>query len=316
MPDPVRLVAALGAAALVAALVLAVCRHRAAAAGRLLGVALGLSAGCAVLRLRLHWPPREDLDRLLLVVLPFALLTELLASAPRVPRWLVRALRLLVAAGTARVLLDGTAYISAVVGVDERLWSAGEVWLVLGSVALGLGGLWWALAALSRRAAGALLLWSLAVACGGAGLTVMLTGYMTGGIVGLIFAAVLVGTALAGWAFAGRTRADSTLVPAPPVAGLVGLGSVLLVGLLVSGHFFAELSTVQSWALGAAPLAAWLPELLPGKVSPAVRGWLRVAAVAVVVAAVLVGAGRKFAADSGAAPGPDSGVEDYYFYGN
>lgn len=100
------------------------------------------------------------------------------------------------------------------------------------------------------------------------------------------------------------------------MAGLVGLGSVLLVGLLVSGHFFAELSTVQSWALGAAPLAAWLPELLPGKVSPAVRGWLRVAAVAVVVAAVLVGAGRKFAADSGAAPGPDSGVEDYYFYGN
>ena len=50
-----------------------------------LGLAAGFYLGCWILKLRPHWPPREDLDRLLLVVLPVAMATESLAVLPRVP---------------------------------------------------------------------------------------------------------------------------------------------------------------------------------------------------------------------------------------
>ncbi len=148
MPDPFRILAAAGVAAALAAAALLLSRGRLAAVGRLVGVALGIYAGALVLGLPIHWPPREDLDRLLVIVLPAALLTELVALGQRTPRGLVRALRLLVAAGTARVLLAGTAYISHAAGPDSRLWSASEVWCVLGGLAFGLALLWWALVAL------------------------------------------------------------------------------------------------------------------------------------------------------------------------
>ncbi len=150
MPDPVRLSAALFVAAALAALMSWVCRGRWMPAGQLLGMATAYYAGCRVLGLWPHWPPREDQDRLLICVLPAVVATELLAAFPRTPRRLVHALRLIVAAGTARVLIEGTLYVCHAAGPESRVWSTGQVWSVLGTLALALGVVWWALVALEK----------------------------------------------------------------------------------------------------------------------------------------------------------------------
>ncbi len=143
--------------------------------------------------------------------------------------------------------------------------------------------------------------------CGGAGLTVMLSGYMSGGLIGLPFAAALIGATLAGL----------VLAKPPEPTGVLATGAVMLMSLLVIGHFFGELTTASACLLWAAPLASWLPELAPRSISPTVRGWLRVAAVGVVVAWVLAGAGRKFAGGQQSTPGSEPGAEDYYYnFGN
>jgi hypothetical protein len=109
MPDPVLMLEALAAAALTAA---AVCawpwrRPRAAraSAGGVLGVGLGFFAGCWWLGLRLHWPPREDMDRFLLLLFPAVIGVELLAAFLGRFRWLVWLPRLVIAAAAARILL-------------------------------------------------------------------------------------------------------------------------------------------------------------------------------------------------------------------
>jgi len=74
----------------------------------IVGVLAGFYLGCRILGLWPHWPPREDADRLLIIVLPAAAAIELLARMPVLPRRLIDALRLVVAGGATRVLLEGT----------------------------------------------------------------------------------------------------------------------------------------------------------------------------------------------------------------
>ncbi len=100
MPDPMVVLLALGTAAVVAAAVLLLCgwpwrgpRPGRLAAGWVVGVGAAFYLGCRVLGLWPRWPPREDLDRFLLLVLPAAVAVELLAAVPKVPRRLIWALR-------------------------------------------------------------------------------------------------------------------------------------------------------------------------------------------------------------------------------
>ena len=93
MPDPVLMLTAMGVAFAVAAILLTVIgwpgRHVgpiSVDAGWVSGVAAGFFLGCWALGSRPHWPPRDDQERLLSLVLPAALLVELLAVFPRVPR--------------------------------------------------------------------------------------------------------------------------------------------------------------------------------------------------------------------------------------
>ena len=257
----------------------------------------GFYLGCRILGLWPHWPPREDADRLLIIVLPVAAAIELLAGIPRLPRRLIDGLRLIVAGGTARVLLEGTTYISHASGPNSRVWSAGQVWLVLASLTLAVVAVWWAIVTLGRRTADFSLPLCLAIACCGTGLTVMLSGYMSGGQLGLPFAAALVGAAL------------STLALAKPLelSGILGISTIMNFGLLVAGHFFGELTNIHAGLLLVSPLAAWLPELLPRSISSVVRGWLRVLLVSVAVGGVVASAGLKFAASS--QPRPDRSRE-------
>jgi hypothetical protein len=314
VPEPSAVLGALLAAAglaaggvLLAGLPWRAPRPAPASAGWVLGVGAGLLLGCWLLGQWPRWPPREDQDRFLLLVLPAAALAELVAGFPAVPRRLAWGLRLAVAAGAGGVLLHHTVYLDDLAGPGSREWTPAQGWLVLGALAAALAGSWALLGALADRAPGRWAPLVLAVSCAGAGVAVMSSGYATGGLLGLLLAA----------AFAGA--AAGSLVPAGPprVRGALGLGVVALFGLLVLGRFFGELSTTRAAVLFGAPLLCWLPELPPvRRLKPWQRGLVRVALVIVPVAAVVAQA-RETSPDRSAPPAGASepSIQDYRDYG-
>src|SRR6516165_8958002 len=98
LPDPVPSapvfpLEALGAAAALAAVVLVLFSWpwrgpggARIAVGWTLGVGLGFYLGCWLLERRPHWPPREDQDRFLILLMPAVFGIELLAVFPRLSR--------------------------------------------------------------------------------------------------------------------------------------------------------------------------------------------------------------------------------------
>jgi hypothetical protein len=283
-PTPVLPLEALGAAAAIAAVVLWLCGWpwRAPAAARVavgwtLGVGLGLYLGCWLLKLWPRWPPREDRDRFLTLLMPAVFGVELLAALPRISRRLIGLLRLAIAAAAARILLHGTTYLTDSPSPDR--WSPTQAGLILGGLAVALAGEWTLLALLERRAPGNSSPAALALTCAGAGVTVMLSGYATGGELALPLAAGLAGGTVASLLLSGPLRADGWLGP-----GVVGL-----FGVLVVGRFFANLTTLHAILLFCAPLLGWLPELpYLCRMRPSVRGFLRVVLVAAPVAGVVL----------------------------
>jgi hypothetical protein len=314
MPDPIAMARAMGAALVVAALLLGALswwgRTRPAGScwpdvGWIVGLGAGYYLGCGMLEIRPRWPAREDLDRLLMLVLPAALVVELLGAIPRLPRWLIWALRIAVAGLGARVLLHGSMYLAGPAGPGRSAWTAPQEWLILGSIAAAEAIAWVLLVLLARRSPGASLPIALAAAIGAASLTIMLSAYMVGGQAGLPLSAAILGASLAALAIPDASRSI-----APIGVAVVGLSS-----LLVIGGFFGELRTDHAVLLFAAPLLAWIPELPRlRRLPPWGRGLLRVALVGLVASGVLADAARRFAAKSGpsAAPGAEEPtLEDY-----
>jgi hypothetical protein len=137
----------------------------------------------------------------------------------------------------------------------------------------------------------------------------MLSGYATGGQVGLPLAAALLGA-----------TAVALFLPKPsPQTGPLGIAVVGLFGLLVIGRFFGELTTLHAVLLFCAPLIGWLPELPWLRRLPAwARGFARVLLVAVLTSAVLTHAAVKFTASSQSSSEPESGetsIQDYMNFG-
>jgi hypothetical protein len=143
----------------------------------------------------------------------------------------------------------------------------------------------------------------LAIAVGGSALTIMLSGYATGGQAGLPLSAALLGGAAVAMV---RPSPGGSVAP-------IGVGIVGLFSLLVIGRFFGELRTDHAIILFTAPLLAWLPEVPRlRRLPPWARGLIRVLVVGVVVGAVLGDAARRFAAESGPAqPGKEPSIDDY-----
>src|SRR5262245_15346770 len=87
MPDPLILAKAMAAAAIAAAGMALLFRWmpfaRLASIGGILGMAVGFTIGCWVLGARPQWPPREDQDRWLLILMPLAAGVELAAAWTR-----------------------------------------------------------------------------------------------------------------------------------------------------------------------------------------------------------------------------------------
>lgn len=247
-----------------------------AARSAVLGPAIGFYLGCWLLERWPRWPPREDQDRLLIFLLPVVIGIELVAAFPAVCwRW-PWLLRLIVAVSVAPILLHQTTYLSDVAGAGSCEWTPVQIVSILGCLTVALTLVWILLILLARRMPTQLLPLGMALTCVAAGVTVMLSGYATGGQLGLLLGAALIGTVGA-----------SLFVPLfPDVHGSCGLGIVGLFCLLIMGRFFGTLSTLQAILLFAAPLLGWVAEI---PYFQRRRPWLRGLVQLVLVTLLLTG---------------------------
>jgi hypothetical protein len=327
MPDPLLILKACLAAALLAAAVLLFGAriggksHSAwRAASGALGTGLGFFVGCLLLGLRPHWPPQEDQDRLLLVVIPAVIGVELVAAFTERLWWLGWFLRLVVAGSVARVLLHDSIYLADLAGPGTREWTPAQSRMILAGLAAALAGTWLAMAALAgkttsgapsaseARARGTAVVVSFILATAGAAITIMFSGYASGGQLGLPLAAALSGTAVA-----------CLFVNGPvPIQSVISTGVVGLFSLLIMGRFFGELATSHAALLFFAPLLGWLTELpYIHRIRYAARGIAAVLLTAAPIAVSLLLAQQRFAEDSNrTGPGPrEPSIEDYMNFG-
>lgn len=283
MPDPVQCLLALALAAGASAVVALVPGGRPPAGLLcLLGLAVGLATGSCILGLPMSWPPASGLGRLLTIVLPATIGIEMLSAWPLVPRWLAWSGRLCMAMLAGRILLDGSVYLSG----ETPEWSLAQAAVVL----LLSGGLlaasWALLIGLSRRAGGFTILAALVEAAFCTGLTVMMEGYLAGGL-----AALPVVGALSGCLAAVSLRRLSE----EPLEGALGVGLAALFGIVFVGHFFGRVSMFSAMALLLAPLLCWTTEFRLFRRQPPWRlALIRLAFVAVPLTVVVLLAKRDF----------------------
>lgn len=255
-----------------------------------LGLGTGLCAGYGVLGEWPRWPPLEDRDRLLLVLLPLTLAAEFAAALVPVP-WLRWALRLIVAAVVAPVLLFNSVYLVDLSGPNSAEWTRGQAALILLVLASLLAGVWALLAQLEVSTSPRALSPVMVLVMLAAAVTVMLSGYLRGGLLALPLAGALAGTAAASYA----------LPPSPNVRPGLGVGIVGLFAVLVLGRFFGSLPTGLALGLIVSPLLAWIAEI-PSlrKLPPSARAAIRIAAVLLALALLVTLARLRFQAALGA----------------
>ena len=255
-------------------------------------------AGFRVLQLVPHWPPVDGLDRFLFIVLPAAIVIELIAGFASVPRLFAWGLRIALAAVAGRVLQHGSSYLDG----SSSDWTVGQTRIALVVCAVLLTVVWGLLAWLTQRSGGISIPIAVSQTCVAAGMALMLSGYLTGGKAALPLAAGLAASAIVLRLIAVRNACP----------GAVGVGVVSLFCILILGRFFGELSTGRALIIFLAPLLCWATEL------PVLRNrkpWLvaaiRLSLVALPLAAVLFLAQRDFAKNSEMPAGGDSGNFEY-----
>lgn len=314
-----------GIAAVVAALVFLLCgwpwrapRPLRTSVGGVLSVSLGYLAGLWWLEVRPLWPPREDQDRLLLILFPAIIMVELAAAIlsslliqgkkPNLQSlaWLPR---LALAAMASRILLHDTSYVKDLSGPGTRQWTSEQTWIILGTLAATLGGVWFLLAWLTQRESGRSIPLAVAVACAGTGIAMMMSGYASGGPLAMPLAGAVVGAIAASFILKGSLN----------VSGVLGFAMVGLFALQVIGHFFGELTWINAALLFFAPVLCAVPEL-PSfrRVKPKLRAFLGLVLTAVPVAVALALAQQKMIEDSAPSNSGDSQeptLEDYMNFG-
>ncbi|QDU92494.1 hypothetical protein [Lignipirellula cremea] len=285
MPDPLIYGQAFGAAVLasaVAVLVLGFATRPITAALRpgsiaALAAGLGLVAGYAMLALRVQWPPVNALDRLLTILLPLAIVIEILAGVKRTPVWLAWILRVCLAAAAPRILLHGSIYLT---GADDD-WPPLAVAVLLAATAALFAAAWGGLGRLEARSPGLGPPLALAMAILCAGLTMMMSGYLQGGAAALPLSAAVLATSLTACLL---SRCTPSSTPWDTTAE-IGVGMVGLFGLLFIGRFFGELTTTTALVILLSPLLCWTTRL------PRLRDqqpWLQLTIQLVLVAIPLI----------------------------
>jgi hypothetical protein len=301
--------------------------------GGVVSVSLGFAVGWWWLDLRPNWPPQEDQDRLLFILLPAVIAIEILAALiearfshlqSEIPSsksedrassigfrvsglaWL---LRFLVAAAATPILLYGTTYVSDDAGPGTRQWTPQQTWMIFASLAASLLAVWLLLAWLIQQSPGRAALLAVAIACGGTAVIMMMSGYASGGPLAMPLAGGVVG-ALA---------ASLALRNADCVANTLGLAVVGLFALLIMGHFFSELTWTNAALLFFAPVLVAFPELPPfRRVNPNLRAGVGIVLTIVPVLIAMALAMQKMAEQS---PRPSPGetqeptLDDYMNFG-
>lgn len=294
MPEPLLYLKAMGATAIVSTLIvlaMVMARRHASTtwlnSSCVLGIGLGLVVGYSVLSLRLAWPPAKGLDRFLTITVPLVLGIELFAGFQNVPRWFAWLLRMSLAATIPRLLLHGSVYLSdSPEGWTQ--WQTGAALLACGAL---LAGVWSLLSWLSRRSPGISTPLALCPPILCAGVTVMMAGYIKGGVAAFPLLATLVATTIV----ARLMRKRSGTLTNFSVPAIVGVGVVGLFGLLFLGHFFGRLSTGSALTMFLSPLLCWATELLQLRhQKPWLVGTLRLMLVAIPLLIVLATAKRDF----------------------
>lgn len=289
MPDPALYLQAIIAAALASTVCVLVLGRIFSAKARpsvangvcVAAMGLGLLLGYRVLQTRVVWPPTKGFDRLLVIILPAAIAIELFAGLRGVPRLLVWLARFCLAGASARILLHNSVYLSG----PERGWTETYTWGVLLFCAALLSAAWYLLVSLKDRGAGVSLPLAVAASIQCAGLTVMLSGYVSGGA----GAIPLVSTVVAVVVASGLLKWSAAL------EGVLGIAVVGLFGLLLIGCFFGGLSTDRALIICSAPLLCWVTEapFFRGR-PPWQLGVIRLVIVMIPLSAVLLSAKRDF----------------------
>lgn len=246
-------------------------------------VLCGLLSGYRVLDFEWPWPPGNALSRFLTLLLPSALLIELLAAGLNaIPkqnsqlsglRWARHAgsgLRLMLFASAGRVLWHGSVYLQPLSGSFAENGGRWSPLLILSFGVLAIYGAWTSLRQLaSRGIASSLepgsLVASLSMSILTTGLATMLAGYIKGGAASLPLGGSLAGAALILLWVVPRRSTDAANYNGVNTAiqmstSLIGIGVMALFSLLWIGRFFGQLSTLDVALLFLAPQCCWVSE--------------------------------------------------------
>lgn len=250
----------------------------------IVGLAVGVYAGCAMLRQWPQWPPGEDRQRLLTILLPLAVAIDAALFAIKRP-WIAGVLRLAMAASISPALLYRTSYLADLAGPGSAEWSTSVAALHLLSTAAIVVLVWTSLAKWQSRTTDTALAAVLAITAVAAGVTVVLSGYLLGGLVGVIWASALTSIAVASVAF-DRPQAHGQFL----AVAMLGIG-----GVLVMGRYFGALALPQALAIAFAPTMVWLGEIPRLQRLPArLRLTLQASIVSLPLLIVVMNAALKF----------------------
>lgn len=276
--------------------------------GSVLGAGTGFFVGWWILGVRPEWPPTEESHRFLLILIPAIVLVELAAPfAEKLPRGR-RLLRFLIACGLTPLLLHKTIYLVDIGTAGTRLWPPPNAAIILSAIALAIIAGWTSLIFLARRSESATVPLSVSFACLGAGLTIMLSGYASGGQLGLPLATAVGGVVVASW----------LLTRPVDLTGLLGFAIIGHTAVILSGYFFADLTLTNALFLVLGPQLGWIAEL-PGirRAHAAIRAALRLIPAIIFTVVALFLAQQKFVENS-AAPSADPtlpSIDDYSNFG-
>lgn len=311
MPDPFQYTMALLAAFAVSFFAIAGARSfprwracRTANVIEVLAVVAGLVAGYRVLQFEWVWPPTNAINRFLTLVLPVAVIVELISGlapfsidseARRLKdagllSLLAMGLRVGLFASIGRILLHQSVYLSTSPGLDGT-WSAKQIYVLLPGSALSLAFAWWLLTSLEKRSGPGSVVASLSLSIMTAGISIMLAGYIKGGVAAFPIAASLTGVVV----ISQFVRPDEHVAHGRNLQGAIGLGVIALFSLLWIGYFFGQLPAVDAVVIFLAPTLCWVSELsLFRRMNSRRKLLLRLAVVAIPLMVQLFFAKEKF----------------------
>jgi hypothetical protein len=311
MPDPFQYTMALLAAFAVSVIAVAGARkvlrlraHRLANVVEVFGITAGLIAGYRVLQFELVWPPANAITRFLTIVLPAAVIVELISGfaciptqsearrlkGAGLPSFFLLILRIGFFASIGRILLHNSVYL----GVSPNIagtWSGWQMFILLTASAVLLTAMWLLLSNLAKRDGPGSVASSLSMSIMTAGISIMLAGYIKGGVAAFPFAASLTGVVAIAQFVRPNERSDDGRF----MQGTISLGVTALFSLLWVGYFFGQLPAIDAVVIFLAPVLCWVSELsFFRRMNSRRRGLLRLACVAIPLLIQLLIAKRTF----------------------